>query len=359
MRIRRLAFALVFLALAAAAAQACSVPVFRYALERWPAERFVVYVFHKGSLAGDDEKLVGWMKACSEDANVTSNAEVWAFDVDKPLDAAVAAWKPKEGESLPRIVAAWPMIYERKEPLWSGPLTAENARAVLDSPARREIGRRILAGDAAVWVIVGDDSVEALVKTEIAKLARTLQLPELLEEDILEGAPKPNLAVAFSYVRVRRNDPAEAVFLAMLLGSDTALPADKPLVGPVFGQGRLLTMLAGPGITAENIGDIAQFLVGPCSCVVKEQNPGIDLLMSVNWSALPDGRWVKPQEMPVLTGLSAAVAPENATAQGSTPARAPGLGLFETVLAAAVAVILLIVVIVTVVVALRRPREEA
>ena len=32
-------------------AAACSVPVFRYALERWPADMYRLVVFHRGALS--------------------------------------------------------------------------------------------------------------------------------------------------------------------------------------------------------------------------------------------------------------------------------------------------------------------
>src|SRR5207249_2313709 len=46
-----------------------------------------------------------------------------------------------------------------------------------------------------------------------------------------------------------------------------------------------LLPLIGKGITAENIGGDARFLIGPCTCKVKEQNPGVDLLMVADWEA--------------------------------------------------------------------------
>ena len=41
--------------------------------------------------------------------------------------------------------------------------------------------------------------------------------------------------------------------------------------------------LVGAGITAENIKDAAAFLAGPCSCEVKRDNPGVDLLLTAEW----------------------------------------------------------------------------
>jgi hypothetical protein len=42
----------------------------------------------------------------------------------------------------------------------------------------------------------------------------------------------------------------------------------------------------GKGIKHETIDEAASFLIGSCSCQVKEKNPGADLLMSVDWKAL-------------------------------------------------------------------------
>jgi hypothetical protein len=57
----------------------------------------------------------------------------------------------------------------------------------------------------------------------------------------------------------------------------------------VFGRGRALFPLIGAGITAENIRDEhARFLIGPCTCKVKEQNPGVDLLFAADWTAPAD-----------------------------------------------------------------------
>ncbi len=313
--------------LASAALSACSVPVYRYALERWPAEIYPVTIVHKGPLSPDDAKTVAWMKACSTDANVPSNVTVEDIDVEKPPAGEDAAklkdLKARASADTPLIIVEWPEVYDKKPEAWSGPLTRENAKAVLDSPARREIGRRLLSGDVCVWVILGsrdtaaDDALEKLVKGEIEKLTKTLELPEVDPADVQEGAEKPNLKISLGVVRLARSDPAEKVFAAMLLGAQNNVPDDKPGLGTVFGQGRLLCTLPPTDVNASMLGQIGQFLCGSCSCIVKDQNPGVDLLMSVNWTALPDAKWVKPQDPPALTGLGTA-----AQAQ-SQPHKAP------------------------------------
>ena len=85
-------------------------------------------------------------------------------------------------------------------------------------------------------------------------------------------------------LRVPRDDPPSSALVAMLIGSEPDLAErTDPMVFPVFGRGRALLPLIGAGITAKNIHDSAAFLVGPCSCEVKEQNPGFDLLLAADW----------------------------------------------------------------------------
>ena len=50
-------------------------------------------------------------------------------------------------------------------------------------------------------------------------------------------------------------------------------------------RGRVVVPLIGKGITTDNLGEIATFLTGPCSCQVKALNPGVDLLMNCDWQS--------------------------------------------------------------------------
>lgn len=298
---------------AGAALEACSVPVFRYALERWPAARYQVIVVRRGPLDEARKGIVDWLWERGESTEVWSNTELHTLDLS--TDAGAAAFEslkePLAG-ALPRLILRYPAAYMSEGNIWSGPLTAENARALVDSAVRRKIGTHLLEGDAAVWVLLEsgdgakDDAAARTLHTELSKLEKTLKLPTLLDEDILGGAAGAGeLKVGFSVVRLSRNDPAETVLVEQLLQSERGLrDFTEPIVFPVFGQGRALCALGGKGINAGNVRDIAEFLSGPCSCIVKDQNPGTDLLMSVNWDQIAEGRWVKPPEMPPLTGIS-------------------------------------------------------
>ena len=153
--------------------------------------------------------------------------------------------------------------------------------------------RRLVAGQTAVWLLLEsgqsaqDDSTASLLETELKKLEKELKLPELTtspEDAILTDTP---LQVAFSVIRVKRDSADEQALVGMLIRSEPDLAElSDPMVFPVFGRGRALLPLIGAGITAKNIYDSAAFLVGPCSCEVKEQNPGFDLLLTADWENL-------------------------------------------------------------------------
>jgi len=84
----------------------------------------------------------------------------------------------------------------------------------------------------------------------------------------------------------------------MLLRSEPDLiDRTDPMIFPVFGRGRALLPLIGAGITADNIHSSASFLVGACSCEVKELNPGFDLLLAADWDELLS---VDGQPLPIV-----------------------------------------------------------
>ena len=78
----------------------------------------------------------------------------------------------------------------------------------------------------------------------------------------------------------------------------------------------MLCALVGGGINEETIGEVAAFLTGPCSCLIKEMNPGIDLLMSADWTSVLSAPTGAEEVLPPLTTvLPESMAP--ATADGN------------------------------------------
>lgn len=273
-------------------AEACNVPVFRYALEHWRPDPYRGVLFHRGPLSAADQEQLEKLQAGAGDSKF--NLTLRTVDLDTTPDAADRELFPAADDSpLPRLVIQYPAHLRVEKPVWSGPLGESELATLLDSPLRREILKRLTSGQTAVWLMVDsgdagqDSAAAATLEQELKGLQTTLKLPELTDspEDAIQDGPP--LRVEFSLLRVRRDDPAEQALVAMLVGCEEDLAGlDEPLVFPLFGRSRAMLPLVGGGISADNIRGSAKFLSGACSCQVKELNPGFDLLITADWNEL-------------------------------------------------------------------------
>ncbi|MBI9063510.1 MAG: hypothetical protein JEZ14_16125 [Marinilabiliaceae bacterium] len=216
---------------------------------------------------------------------------------------------------LPLIRLYYPTEYKNHEVLWQGPLTMENVNRIINSPARREIVRRIQKGDAITWIFLPGENKD---RNEVASKNLDVSLNKLsaelrLSTSATDASGEPldintlNQGVHFSMLTISRDDPEEEIFIRMLLGIEADLPFVKsPLAFPVFGRGRVLYALVGKGIKYKMIETTCNSMIGWCSCTVKEDNPGSDLLFSADWNkAIGDSSWIQEQELPEITGISA------------------------------------------------------
>jgi hypothetical protein len=321
--------------LAAFQSWACSVPVFRYALERWETDPYSLLIFHRGELNAEQTELVAALRKWAEQRPVTANVVLETCDLaGKLAPERQAIWDSQTDAQLPWMVVLYPGW---GEPIvaWAGPLNAANALALVDSPARRQIATRLLKGDSVVWLLLEcgrrqeDRKIAAWLKPELDRLQGTLELPEQpAPDDFAPPSSRLNsdlpLRLAFSTLAVSRSDPAERIFVEMLLRTEPELRGhDGPIVFVLFGKARVLGALYGKILNETYLTDAATFLIGECQCMVKEQNPGLDLLLAADWDALLDGRRVEDPPPPALLGLSAAAQAAAGLAPGAAPGTAP------------------------------------
>jgi len=307
-------------------ARACQTPVFRYALERWPGDYYPLMIYHDKPLSADDKTIVGWLEKVQETEG--AQVSVYVLDISKPVTTRPATGpaateptsRPSPADSqrayllkkfppptdlpMPAMVLRYPAQPGPKGAVWpvvhSGRLDGKIARKIIDSPVRQKVAKRLLSGDSTVWVLLEsgdkgkDDAVAKVLETELGRLNKELQLPEQAPTpDVGPYEPEINieLKLAFSVLRVSRTDPAESMFIKMLLGSEEGLTELKdPMAFPIFGRGRALAAFAGDGIETDNIESACIFLVGRCSCQVKRLNPGTDMMFTVNWDAALAGQ---------------------------------------------------------------------
>jgi hypothetical protein len=260
-------------------APTCNIPVFRYALERWQAAPYDVVVFHRGPLNEEGKAALNVLRQAG------ANLEVDRIDVAEPVPAKRKELLERAKLEAPCIAAVFPGT---EILAWSGPLTSDAARSLTDSPARREVTKRLLQGDSAVWLLLdsgdaaADDAAARTLEAELKRLEQTLKLPAHAPDDPPLRSEAP-LRVAFSVLRLSRGAPGEASLVRMLLNSDSGL--EGPIIFPIFGRGRALWAMTGKGLTPANIAEAGMFLIGACSCEAKELNPGLDLLFTADWEA--------------------------------------------------------------------------
>lgn len=307
------------LSLATTVAWACSVPVYRYGLERWPADPYRAIVFYQGELTTEQQAWVDALSPLSEDGRHLANLKVATINVDQKLDPEIQKfWDEQKADSTPWIVMQFPQGAWHHAILHSAPLTAETSKLLLTSPARTEVAKQLLAGKSSSWIFLEcgdsaqDEAAYKTLKDELARMPKVLKLPEQEEDpgaDPFELPSTDNLKIDFSIVRVSRDDPAEAALVSMLLNSeDDLLELSGPMAFPVFARGRALYALIDKGINANTIESACGFLIGPCSCEVKAQNPGTDLLMQVDWEGLVKPTARSSKDPPALSGLQGFVA---------------------------------------------------
>jgi len=275
----------VLLAAVAWPAGACSIPVFRYALERWDSERYPAVVFTRGVLPADAQPLLKSLQ------DSPANLGVALVDVDSPASTdALKLWQAQGSPALPWLAVRFP---QGGKLAWSGALDAAGIAIVLDSPARKQLRQQLLGGTSAVWVLLEcgdaarDDKIAALLEKQSADLAKRLLLSGTTDDTQLWSTLP--LKLAFSVVRVSRTAPEETFFSALLqselISPPDALDSAGPLVFPVYGRGRTLPALKEKELLSEKLIEPAQFLTGACACTAKELTPGLDLLIAADWEA--------------------------------------------------------------------------
>ena len=322
----------------AATAYACQVPVFRYALERWRPDPYQLVIVHDGNMTGEERAKLSYLEESLVGANgPVVNLRVETVDLAKEQEL-LEQWKKIHADGNGSMTVHLFYPYEGFEanvpPIWSGSCTKKNMDAILDSPTRRELVKRILAGDSAVWLFLEsgnkeeDDKLFKILEGYAKIAEKEIPIPEGViqqnalddpdlqlgpgdQENILESSVP--LKIAFSIRRLSRKDPEEAVLRAMLLHLEEDLLdeefADKPMLFPVFGKGRVLPPLIAAGISEENALADCGYLCGPCSCQVKNQNPGMDLLVKADWlTSLEGSSVIVEKELPPLTGVEDLIA---------------------------------------------------
>lgn len=136
------------------------------------------------------------------------------------------------------------------------------------------------------------------LKKRLAFLEQAAALPPQDPDDPdSQLGPGPPLLLKFGLLRLGLNDSAEQATIKMLAGPTGAgIAPGKPFAAVMFGRGRVLGAWPLEEVTDTVLEDASMFLIGRCSCRIKNENPGWDVLLNIDWTEeLPKVRAEGPQ----------------------------------------------------------------
>jgi len=264
-----------------------------------------VYYFHEEPIDEKATKIQKMVEAVEQSEEKPGNLIFISVDLKKDTELKTVPpyvkedWLAQKEPVIPSYMVVAPPPYFVK--LFSGDLDEAVISALIESPARGQIAKQLEQGKASVLVMLtgtdkkANDEAEKVTKALIKDIAEgevQLYLPPTAfmqnDESKEDGESKEKgSGLEFGFVRVARDDPKEHWLVEFLLSMEEDLKdaewADKPMIFAVFGRGRALPPFVGKGINRDNLLDCVDFVTGACSCTVKDQNPGVDLLFAYDW----------------------------------------------------------------------------
>lgn len=137
------------------------------------------------------------------------------------------------------------------------------------SPLRKNIAAEIMSGKLCVltYLTTGDQEKDEKGRTIIKKT--------------LSASPYKDI---ITFTELNRNSSNEAHLVSMLLNVEDDLKTiDEPMLFGIFGKFKALEPLVSRGISEENITLMINFLTADCSCLIKDNLPGTDILCTEKW----------------------------------------------------------------------------
>ena len=305
----------------------CSVPVFRYALERWKPDVYKGIYLHKGELTGKDKAFLQQLEDAALNSEYPLNLRIRPVEAGEfDRERLRSILKGPEPERLPVLAIWYPDQMGKAAPLWYVEPTAENAKALTSSPKRQDLAEKLIGGASVVWVFIpsGNTEKDSQART-VLRRQLDIGLGSLAKMNFFTtaGTREKKLSYEFPVLTLSRADPEEKFFTELLMRSESDLHehTNEPMVFPVFGRGRILGCLFGEFITEDKIQDAVAFLAASCSCEVKALNPGTDLLLAAQWDRVLMGELYADDEepLPELTGVMPGKSAPAKTGEAASP----------------------------------------
>jgi hypothetical protein len=159
------------------------------------------------------------------------------------------------------------LYYEGR--LFSRYKTVDDLRGLSSSPLRQKVAAELKAGKLCVMLYLKTDNMEKDEKG-LNALNRAI-----------ESSPFGKI---ISVVELSRNSREEQHFASLLLNvEDDLKDIPEPMLFGVFGKFKALEPLLGGGISEDNIKLMIDYFTAECSCLIKDDLPGTDILFEDQW----------------------------------------------------------------------------
>ena len=156
-----------------------------------------------------------------------------------------------------------------KNRLFSRYETVDELTGLTISPLREKIAAELMAGKLCVMLYLKTDNDE---KDEAG--LNTLR-------GAIASSPFGNI---ITVVELSRNSRDEYHFASMLLNvEDDLKDIQEPMLFGIFGRFKALEPLLGKGISEENINLMIAYFIAECSCLIKDDLPGTDIIFPDKW----------------------------------------------------------------------------
>lgn len=223
----------------------CTTRVSEWVLVNAMPETYTLVYFHGGELTAEEVKQNEALMPAMEPANIR-------FRTSR-----------KGGIQSPYYI-----LYYRDR-IFARYNSVPEIKELCTSPLRRSIADELLSGKLCVMLY--------LKTGEAGKDAEGWQA---LQNFMLTSPFREVITV----VELNRNSDLETHFANMLLHvEDDLKDIREPMLFGIFGRFKALEPLVDGGITEENIRLMVDYFTAECSCVIKDDLPGTDILYAGSW----------------------------------------------------------------------------
>lgn len=213
------------------------------------------------------------------DGCATAIVMVPGVDVERPPkqpeENQTEAAEDQEGEATDEEAAE-----EEDKDFTAEEVAAENKRV---EEVARDLIEKLASGEIPIASTFDDTFYQTAPEAEDP-------VAEGKEDGADEDPEEPENAFQVELLKIDRSNVAEKWLLDSLLAMEPDLGelAEQPMLFFFYGRGRAMPPFVGRGVSPDHLLAEIEFLSGACSCMVKEQNPGFDMLFHWDWEATAD-----------------------------------------------------------------------